>query len=181
MKSSKGKFVKGVECAYAIGAVIAGVLLFWIALSVSIDVFARYIFRNPIIWTRQSVDYSIVIATFLGSPWVLRRGGHVIVDIVTAHLKPKARLIAKLCASILGAFVCLTFACVGTKVTWEHFIRGIMDVEAIYVPKFPFLAIITVGFLLMFLSFAMDIKRIYEELRTGEIPEEEFEVKEVGF
>lgn len=181
MKSFKAKFVKGVDRANTIGAVIAGALLLWIALIVSIDVTTRYILRNPVIWTRQAVDYSIVIATFLGSPWVLRRGGHVIVDFVISHLRPRARLIVKLCTSILGAFVCLALGCVGVKVTWEHFIRGIVDVEAIYVPKFPFLATIAVGFLLMFFSFVIGIKRIYEELKTGEIPEEEFKVTGAGF
>jgi TRAP-type C4-dicarboxylate transport system permease small subunit len=41
------------------------------------QVFMRYVLNASTVWQTEFVTYSIVAATFLGSPYVLMRRGHV--------------------------------------------------------------------------------------------------------
>ena len=52
-------------------------------------VFVRYVLNDNTIWQTDFVTYSLVAATFVGSPYVLLTRGHVNVDVLP-HL-PRAR------------------------------------------------------------------------------------------
>ena len=45
-------------------------------------VFVRYVLNHTTIWQTDFVTYSIVAATFIGSPYVLMTRGHVNVDVL---------------------------------------------------------------------------------------------------
>ncbi len=54
-------------------------------------VFIRYILNDNTIWQTDFVTYSLVAATFLGSPYVLMTKGHVNVDVVPIYSGPRVR------------------------------------------------------------------------------------------
>ena len=51
----------------------------------------RYVLGHTTIWQIDVVTYSIVAAAFIGSPYVLLTRGHVNVDVLPLHLRPRAR------------------------------------------------------------------------------------------
>lgn len=69
-------------------------------------VFVRYILNETTIWQTDFVTYSLVAATFIGSPYVLLTKGHVNVDVVPIYSGPRARfLLALVAVSISLLFV----------------------------------------------------------------------------
>ena len=69
-------------------------------------VFVRYVLGHNTIWQTDFVTYSLVAATFLGSPYVLMTRGHVNVDVVPHYAGPRLRM----ALAIFAAAVTLAFA-----------------------------------------------------------------------
>jgi TRAP-type C4-dicarboxylate transport system permease small subunit len=71
-------------------------------------VFVRYVLNHNTIWQTDFVTYSLVAATFIGSPFVLMTRGHVNVDILPHYAGPRLRR----ALAIFGAGVTMAFAIV---------------------------------------------------------------------
>src|SRR3954467_11024065 len=69
----------------AAGLIAAGVLI------VCQMVFVRYVLNQNTIWQTDFTTYSLIAATFVGSPYVLMTRGHVNVDILPHYMGPQAR------------------------------------------------------------------------------------------
>ncbi|HET7404020.1 MAG TPA: TRAP transporter small permease [Usitatibacter sp.] len=83
-------------------------LLIGLAVLVICDmVIERYIFNRTTIWQIDVVTYSIVAATFVGSPYVLLHRGHVNVDILPLHLSERPRYWLALVTGGLSMAFCL--------------------------------------------------------------------------
>ena len=54
-------------------------------------VFLRYVLNQNTIWQTDFVTWSLVAATFVGSPYLLLTRGHVNVDVLPLHLGYRAR------------------------------------------------------------------------------------------
>jgi TRAP-type mannitol/chloroaromatic compound transport system permease small subunit len=52
-------------------------------------VFVRFVLNENTIWQTDFVTYSLVAATFIGSPYVLMTRGHVNVDVLPLYLGPR--------------------------------------------------------------------------------------------
>src|SRR5215831_9781038 len=71
---------------------VFGALLIAVAVLVICDIVVeRYILNLTTVWQIDVVTYCIVAATFIGSPYVLMTRGHVNVDILPLHVKPRTR------------------------------------------------------------------------------------------
>jgi len=70
-------------------------------------VFVRYALRENTIWQTDFVTYSLVAATFLGSPYVLLTHGHVNVDVIPHVLAPRHRWWLALVGMLLAIAFCV--------------------------------------------------------------------------
>ena len=137
---------------------MAGALVVIITFSISADVTLRYGIGQPITWVFEATEYSLLYITFLGTAWLLKKDGHVKLDIVLNMLKPKAQAILNVITSILLILVCFALTWYGTETTIDHFVRGVTSIKYYEPPIFIFLIIIPIaGFLLLIQS----IKRTY--------------------
>src|SRR5271169_672122 len=92
-------------CGYVAAALIA------IAVIVVCEmVFVRYALNQNTIWQTDFVTYSLVAATFIGSPYVLMLRGHVNVDVLPRYVSPRRRWWLALFASVLTFAFCLIIA-----------------------------------------------------------------------
>jgi len=73
-------------------------------------VFERYVFGHDTIWQTDFVTYSLVAATFVGSPYVLMLRGHVNVDILPIYSGPTLRFWLALFSSVLSLAFCIAMA-----------------------------------------------------------------------
>jgi TRAP-type C4-dicarboxylate transport system permease small subunit len=109
------RFIRSVRfisqlCGYAAAGLIGlGVIV------VCHMVFVRYVLGQNTIWQTDLVTYSLVAATFIGSPFVLMTRGHVNVDILPLYSGPRLRWWLALFAGI----VTLAFAVALAVLTFQ--------------------------------------------------------------
>src|SRR3974377_2397194 len=85
----------------AAGLIAAGVII------VCQMVFIRYVLNENTIWQTDFVTYSLVAATFIGSPYVLLTRGHVNVDVLPHYLGESARYGLALVSILMSLGFCL--------------------------------------------------------------------------
>ena len=142
-------------------AFLAGLILAFILLSVCLEVFMRYFLNRPLQWVVELTEYALLYITFLGTAWLLKRGGHINVDIFLSLLSSRNRAGLKFFSSLIGIIVSFCLVWYGFAVSWEHFQDGIYNLTLLEFPKAPLLAIIPIGSLLLLAQF---IRRAYGSL-----------------
>ena len=88
-------------------AIVAMVLIVGNMLLVVVEVVMRYFFDKPVVWVIEITQYALVFMTFLATAWLLKREGHVIMDLIVNRLNEKGRHIANMITSFIAALVCL--------------------------------------------------------------------------
>ncbi len=139
-------------------SVLACVLIIFVIVSVDLEVFMRYFLRQPLKWVVEISGYSLLYITFLVAACVLKREGHVKMDLVINRLEPRTHLLLNIITSITSAIVCLVIAWYGVKVTWEHFQIGFYLSTPLKPPSFLIVIIVPVGSFLLFIQF---LRRTY--------------------
>lgn len=133
--------------------ILAGILLIFSVLSISIGVASRYLLDRPMAWVVEISEYSILYITFLIAAWVLKREGHVRMDLVFNRLSPRTQHMMGIITSSISAIVSFILFWYGLKVTWELFRTRYFTPTILELPKFVIVAIIFIGSLLLFFQF----------------------------
>lgn len=146
-------------------ACLAGVLLLFITVSVSVAVVLRYINFKPPVWVLQYTEYALLWITFLGAAWLLREGGHIRIDTLLLMFSPRVQRGVDLFNQLLGFVVSAVIFAIGTWLTIDLYRRNIMDVRGVTLPKFALFAIIPLGGLTLALQFARNFFSQWKESR----------------
>jgi TRAP-type C4-dicarboxylate transport system permease small subunit len=83
-------------------------------------VFVRFVLNQNTIWQTDFVTYSLVAATFIGSPFVLMTRGHVNVDVLPLYLGPRKRWWLALVSTLLA----MSFCIVMVTLTWQYWLEA---------------------------------------------------------
>ena len=143
-------------------ALVAMVLLAFLMLSITYAVVTRYFLGFTTKGLFEIWEYSMLYIPFLGAAWLLRKEGHVGVDIVLTHLKPRIQAVLNTITSFLGTLPCLALAWYGTQTTWESFQAGYRITNSeLYPPEFLILMIIPIGSFLLFIQFMRRTRRYF--------------------
>jgi TRAP-type C4-dicarboxylate transport system permease small subunit len=113
------RFARVVRALSQLCGFIAAGLVALAVLVVCEMVFVRYVLNQSTIWQTDFITYCITAATFIGSPYVLMTRGHVNVNVLPLHLKPRGRFVLALFAGITSALFCLVMA-VMTFLFWKE-------------------------------------------------------------
>lgn len=143
-------------------AFLSALLLAFIMLSICLEVIMRYFLNRPLVWVIEMAEYALLYITFLGTAWLLRREGHVTVDILLVRLSPKNQAALGFLSSIIGIIISLILIWYGSEVAWDHYVRGVFKPTVLQFPTAPILAIIPTGSLILAMQF---IRRGYLFLR----------------
>jgi TRAP-type C4-dicarboxylate transport system permease small subunit len=108
-------FIRGVTLISQLCGVFAAALIAASVVIVCEMVFIRYVLNENTIWQTDFVTFSLVAATFIGSPYLLLSRGHVNVDVLPLYLGPHGRYRLAL-ASMLMSFA---FCAVMTVLTFQ--------------------------------------------------------------
>ena len=129
-------------------AVLAGLILLFIAFSISYGITTRAFGLQSPVWTVQFNEYSLLWMTFLGIAWVLSRRKHVAIDIITGRLTPRAKRIQQTSYTVSWGIVLCGRCSASTASSWSmvSFQRGVTDVQAVDVPKSFIVFVIPFGF-----------------------------------
>jgi len=142
-------------------AVVAGVLIVFVTFSVCLDVLLRFFLHKPMQWVIEIAEYILVYMTFLGAAWVLRVDGHVRMDMVLEHLKPRARALLNGITFLGSGIMCAVLTWYGVEVSWEKFRLGLRFSSMMGFPMGPIYAVIPLGFFLLTVQFLILSKRYF--------------------
>ena len=158
----KDKFWKLFDRIVDYSAAISFGLLLAVMTCVSASVVLRYNFKYNILWLQETTEAAILWMCFLVATWVLKRGKHVRMDLLTNLLNPRTQILLDAITSILCAIMCLIVVWYGTKVTFYNFEKHLYIPGVVNFPQWILTVIIPAGSLLLFTQF---LRRTNEYLK----------------
>ncbi|MBW2021671.1 MAG: TRAP transporter small permease [Deltaproteobacteria bacterium] len=138
-------------------AILAGLLLVIMTVSIGMSITLRTLNLQVPLWSVQFNEYSLLWITFLGAAWLLRKGRHVSLDIVTRRLRKGDVGKLQIIHAVFGLVVCGVLTLYSGAVTWNLFQRGVMDVRAVDVPKYLILLVVFLGLLMLTMEFLRNL------------------------
>jgi C4-dicarboxylate transporter DctQ subunit len=154
---------KGFDFSIELLAYLAEIILFSIAVIVTITAVVRYLGLRPPIWVHQWTEYGLLWFTFLGAAWLLREGGHIRIDTLISKLNQNRFRKVEIIDDILGFSVSAIIFWFGTLHSIDLYQRGIMEVKGTTVPKFPLFLIIPLGGLALSIQFG---RQFFKKIRS---------------
>ncbi|MFQ5856984.1 MAG: TRAP transporter small permease [Anaerolineae bacterium] len=147
-------------------ALIAGMMLCVLTVLICMDVAARYFRLFAMPWTLDVAEYLLYLITFFGSPWVLREGGHIAIDLFVQQLRPPARRRAAFLSHVVGAVVCAVLLYYSCRVWWASFEDKTLIHETFVFPEWVLFSAAPPTFLILLVIFVRWIARRTETLET---------------
>lgn len=135
-------------------ASVAGALLLLVFAAIVVDVILRALGLQPWYWTTPFSEYSMLYATMLGSPWVVRRKGHVAVESLVSALGPRVRRLLETAIYLLCIAASLLLVYYSWRVLSSAWASGERDIRATELPRWVLFAVMPPGFLLIAAEFA---------------------------
>jgi len=159
-------FIRIVTRISQLCGIIAAGLIAAAVLVVCHMVFVRYVLNQNTIWQTDFTIYSLVAATFIGSPYVLLTRGHVNVDVLPHYLGDRARYWLALVSALMALAFCLVMT-VLTFQFWheawtERWVSDTMWRARLWIPY----ASMPIGLGLLSLQYVVDIIKLV----TGRAP-----------
>ena len=158
--------------------IIAASLIAAAVLVVCHMVFVRYVLNHNTIWQTDFTIYSLLAATFIGSPYVLLTRGHVNVDVLPHYLGERPRYWLALASAVMAFAFCLAMA-VLTFQFWheawtERWVSDTMWRARLWIPY----SSMPIGLGLLCLQYVVDIIKLVtgREPPFGLKPHEEVEL-----
>jgi C4-dicarboxylate transporter DctQ subunit len=146
-------------------AFLAGVLLVGAVLIICLEVWMRYFARKPQVWTVEICEYILFAIAFLGAPWLLKKGGHVSIDIMVAQMGPKTRIFFGLFSNAMGVLISAIVCGFSMATSWESYVSGVVVIKTLSIPKYYFLMLIALGYFFLLIEFARQFLGHFRELR----------------
>lgn len=148
-------------------ALAGGFLMAGMAVWTTYEVAMRYFWARPTSWAVDLSEYSMLWATFLAGPWLLRQEGHVRIEALVERLPPRGQQVLGIAVSLLGAAVCFVLAWRTALTTYDFYVRGMVTNREWQIPEFLPYVSIPLGSLLLAVEFLRRANR-YRRAPDGE-------------
>ncbi|MBW8905984.1 MAG: TRAP transporter small permease [Betaproteobacteria bacterium] len=116
-------YVRVVRRLSQLCGIVAATLIALGVLVVCEMVFVRYVLNQNTIWQTDFVTWSLVAATFVGSPYLLLSRGHVNVDVLPQYLGYRARWWLALASIMMSLAFAVVLAVLTSRLwleAWEQ-------------------------------------------------------------
>jgi TRAP-type C4-dicarboxylate transport system permease small subunit len=147
-------------------AFLSGVFLIMVMLIITIAVVCRYFLHHPLGWSIEVSQYLLVFLSYLSIAWVLRREGHVKIDIFLFMFSRKTQGLINTLTSACSILVSLIITIFAVKVTWDLYRADYFEPTILMVPKFIFIAVIALGFLMLTIQFSIRSYDFYKRWKS---------------
>ena len=151
------------------------------AFVVTEGIIVRKVFGLSAVWQIEASVFLLILAVFVGAPFVQKNEHHLNVDLVLIHLSPKTRELTLIVVSIITCILAAILAWFAWPMWWEAVV-GNEHTESLWGPPLwiPYL-FLPFGMSLLFLQYIVYIVKKIKSLRKGDIVEEatRFELKDI--
>jgi C4-dicarboxylate transporter DctQ subunit len=154
---------RSLEALCRFGTMIGALLVIATMVVVGYSVMMRYVFGEPQVWTDELVSFWLVAIVTLGAADVLRRDGHIRIDLVTEHLPPHVQG----WVDVWGLLSVILLSAVLTISGWEmvtfSWKVGLLSEGYLELPLWIPQSLVPIGFALMGLAA---LHRLIQRLRA---------------
>ena len=120
-------------------------------------VFVRYVLNHNTIWQTDFVTWSLVAATFVGSPYLLLTRGHVNVEVLPIYLGPRKRYWLALASILMSLAFCIVMTGLTARFwleAWENrWVSDTMWRARLWIPY----SAMPIGLALLTLQYVADL------------------------
>jgi len=148
-----GKLDRALGLVVGAMAAIAALMLVWLMVAIVLSVTLRNIGMQPWAWLFTSTEYGVLYMTMLGAPWLVRKKGHVHIELLTAALPETARQVLSRLVALGCVLICGYLAWKGYQLVQVNIARMDFDVRAYFFPRWMLTIAFPVSFGLMALEF----------------------------
>jgi C4-dicarboxylate transporter DctQ subunit len=149
---------------------VSGLSIGIAAVLVVVAVFLRYFFAYSISAFDEITIYLVIWGTFVAASRLLRRKGHITIDILIVHLPARGQLALQAFAYLLGAGFCALVAWYGAMLCWQSYTLGATSISALRVPLWLPQAAVPVGGALLTWRFVQHFVANVKALRRPPEP-----------
>ena len=150
-------FVSGIRRVSQLCGIVAATLIALGVLVVCQMVFIRYVLNHNTIWQTDFVTWSLVAATFVGSPYLLLSRGHVNVDVLPLHLTLRKRWWLALFSIVMSLAFCALVTVLAAHFwyeAWEQrWVSDTMWRARLWIPY----SSMPIGFAILSLQYVADL------------------------
>jgi len=135
---------------------------------VAVEVFMRYVLKNPPMVADEFSAYMLVALSYLGLAFTWRRGGHVRITLLVGRLPVKfAGWLRLVVLIIIFIFMIALTHSAFNMVVYAYEINLRSDTWLTFPLIWPQLTVF-IGFLMLTLILPTDIVKVYRKIRAGE-------------
>ena len=150
-------FRNALDAASRTSAMAGALLISALAVINTVEATMRYAFASPSIWVAPYSTFIVLASVMLLAPEIVRRGGHVSIDLVSGGLSPTWRLYHhRITMAICAATTLLVAGISGTE-AWRQFWRGTVTTDMVAFPKYLLSGLLCYGLFLSGLQFACSV------------------------
>lgn len=80
------------------------------------------------LWVLEVSEYALLFITFLGSPYLLEKNMHVVLDLVINNLQDKSKRLLQVINASIGFIICAVLTIVGIMVVIEQYQIGVREI-----------------------------------------------------
>ena len=143
-------------------AVTAALILLSMVIIVTGDILLRNLVVRGFVWSNEVSEYSLYLITLMAAPWLLRRGGHVRLDLLLTALPRRGAWILEAVGDVIGFVVSLLMLRYGTLMTFEAWRNGSITIKNLVFPEWWLLAPLPLTFLLLAIEFIFRFRRLLQ-------------------
>ena len=151
-----------------LGGYYSGWLVPLMMMLVVVEVFMRYVLRQPLMVADEFSAYMLVALAYLGMAYTWRQGGHVRVTVLISRLPYKVSSWIRFAGLILVFIFMVELDRVGYKMIMYALQINLRSSTWLMVPLFWPQLTVFVGFVLLTLLLAVDIVQMFIKIRAGE-------------
>ncbi len=155
-----GGYIRLMDTLSVAVAIVAGFLLSLGVLSVVHVVFVRYVMGESTIWQTEFTTFAITASMLLGTPYVLKTGGHVAVTVLPDALHGLPKRLMRIAASLVGLAFCLALAYGCWYYFYEAYAFDWTTGTVWNPPLWPAILPVAVGASLLSLQYVAEILRV---------------------
>jgi C4-dicarboxylate transporter, DctQ subunit len=132
-------------------------------LLINFDLFMRFAFRSPIAGLTEVTEIFLLYMTFLGTAWLYKDDGHVVVDLLLYNLvsSSNTKKILILQNHIIVGIIAAILVYYGSLTTVDHLMRGSYNPTVLETPIALVTAVIPIGSFILLLEVLVKIFNIF--------------------
>ena len=134
-------------------------LFFILALMITYEVVACYVFLAPTIWAEEMSQFFQIWATYLGAAYILKHRKLISIDTLVSRFSPKVQWFFDLFSLMFISVFCVVAIFYGSQIVIESIQVGRSTSTMLAVPKWMTESAIPVGFTLLLLQVFAEIIR----------------------